>query len=74
MFKSNLRFLMAEKKISKITDLMSISDVSRPPLDKLFKEERLDTLSLGVLAKICDCLNCKLSDLIEYYPNKSDSE
>ena len=36
MYKSKLRYLMADKKINKITDLMSATGVSRPPLDKWF--------------------------------------
>lgn len=68
MYKSKLRYLMADKKINKITELMAATNVSRPPLDKLFKEERLETLSLEVLAKICDFFQCTLNDLIEYTP------
>lgn len=74
MYKSKLRYLMADKKINKITDLMSATGVSRPPLDKLFKEDRLETLSLEVLAKICDFFQCPLQDLIEYIPNEESSE
>lgn len=74
MYKSKLRYLMADKKINKITDLMSATGVSRPPLDKLFKEDRLETLSLEVLAKICDFFQCPLQDLIEYIPDKESSE
>lgn len=70
MYKSKLRYLMADKKINKITDLMSATGVSRPPLDKLFKEDRLETLSLEVLAKICDFFQCPLQDLIEYIPDE----
>ena len=36
MYKSKLRYLMADKKINKITELMAATNVSRPPLDKLF--------------------------------------
>ena len=68
MYKSKLRYLMADKKINKITELMAATNVSRPPLDKLLKEERLETLSLEVLAKICDFFQCTLNDLIEYTP------
>lgn len=74
MYKSKLRYLMADKKINKITDLMSATGVSRPPLDKLFKEDRLETLSLEVLAKICDFFQCPLQDLIEYIPDEESSE
>lgn len=74
MYKSKLRYLMADKKINKITELMAATNVSRPPLDKLFKEERLETLSLEVLAKICDFFQCTLNDLIEYTPEPFDND
>ncbi len=74
MYKSKLRYLMADKKINKITELMAATNVSRPPLDKLFKEERLETLSLEVLAKICDYFQCTLNDLIEYIPEPFEND
>ncbi len=74
MYKSKLRYLMADKKINSISELMTLSNVSRPPLDKLFKEKNLETLTLDSLAKVCDVFNCKLSDLIEYIPDEKSQE
>ena len=51
MYKSKLRYLMADKKIDSIKNLAELTEVSRPPLDKLYKEKDLETLSLDVIAE-----------------------
>lgn len=71
MYKSKLRHLMADKKIDSIKNLVELTGVSRPPLDKLYKEKDLETLSLDVLARICKYFNCKIEDLIEYIPDNT---
>ena len=71
MYKSKLRYLMADKKIDSIKNLVELTGVSRPPLDKLYKEKDLETLSLDVLARICKYFNCKSEDLIEYIPDET---
>jgi putative transcriptional regulator len=70
MYKTKLRFLMAEHKINSITELIQLTGVSREPLKKLYAEEKLETLKLEILARICDYFKCPLSDLIEYTPDK----
>ena len=71
MYKSKLRYLMADKKIDSIKNLVELTGVSRPPLDKLYKEKDLETPSLDVLARICKYFNCKIEDLIEYIPDET---
>ena len=71
MYKSKLRYLMADKKVDSIKSLIELTGVSRPPLDKLYKEKDLETLSLDVLARICKYFNCKIEDLIEYIPDET---
>ena len=73
MYNSKLRFLMAKHKINSITELMKLTKVSREPLSKLYSDEKLGTLKLDVLARICDYFTCPLQDLIEYIPEE-DSE
>ena len=70
MLKCNLRKLMAERKIDDISDLMRLSGVSRNSINKLYKEYDIETTKLETLMKLCDALKCKLSDLIDYTPNK----
>ena len=74
MYQSKFRFLMAARKINSIKELTDLAGLSRPPLDKLYKEQKLETLTLDTLAKVCDAFNCKLSDLIEYIPDDKTSE
>ena len=74
MYQSKLRFLMAARKINSIKELTDLAGLSRPPLDKLYKEQKLETLTLDTLARVCDVFNCKLSDLIEYIPDDKTSE
>ena len=74
MYKSKLRYLMADKKIDSIKNLVELTGVSRPPLDTLYKEKDLETLSLDVLARICKYFNCKIEDLIEYIPDENQTQ
>ena len=74
MYKSKLRYLMADKKIDSIKNLVELTGDSRPPLDKLYKEKDLETLSLDVLARICKYFNCKIEDLIEYIPDENQTQ
>lgn len=74
MYKSKLRYLMADKKINSIKELSELTGVSRPPLDKLYKEKDLETLSLEIISRICKFFNCKIEDLIEYIHEEKNSE
>lgn len=74
MYKCKLRYLMADKRINSVKELIELTGVSRPPLDKLYKENKLETLSLDVLSRICDFFCCNLSDLIEYIPEENPTE
>ncbi|MET3211115.1 UNVERIFIED_CONTAM: putative transcriptional regulator [Paenibacillus sp. PvR008] len=66
----NIRALMAEHRIDDITELMSLSGLSRNSINKLYRETNIETTKLETLFKLCDVFNCKFSDLIEYVPDK----
>lgn len=66
MLKSYLRHRMADRSIDDITQLIEISGVSRNSINKLFRGANLETLKLETLIKLCDALECNLSDLVEY--------
>ena len=70
MIKCYLRQIMAEKKIDDIIDIMRATNISRAPISKLYKEEDINTVKFNIILKLCDYLDCKLSDLIEYIPDK----
>lgn len=68
MVKCHLRRLMADHKIDDITQLMKLSGLSRNAINKLYREENIETIKMETLFKLCDTFNCCLSDLIEYIP------
>ncbi|MEJ6952440.1 helix-turn-helix domain-containing protein [Natronospora cellulosivora (SeqCode)] len=68
MIKSNLRIIMADRKIDTITELMGKSELSRNAINSIYKEENIENTKLNTLIKLCDALNCRLSELIEYIP------
>ena len=74
MFKSKLRYLMADKKINSLSELIRQSQISRETLNKLYHEEKLETIKLEMITKLCDFFQCTLSDLIEYIPDEKPQE
>lgn len=69
MVKCHLRRLMADEKIDDITQLMKLSGLSRNAINKLYREENIETTKMETLFKLCDTFKCNLSDLIEYIPD-----
>ena len=56
--------ILIDKKMNK-TDLRKIASLTTHTLAKLSKGEIVDMQSL---VKICDKLNCSLSEIVEYTP------
>lgn len=69
MIKCKLRSLMADHKVDDIISLMRMSGISRNSINKLYRETAIETLKLETLFKLCETFECKLSDLIEYFPD-----
>jgi DNA-binding Xre family transcriptional regulator len=57
--------LLIDKKLKK-TDLRTVASLSPNTVAKLSKGE---TVEMGSLIKICDTLNCSLSEIVEYTPS-----
>ena len=74
MLKSKLRHLMADKKINSLSALIRDSKISRETLNKLYHEEKMETLKLEMIVKICEYFNCKVQDLIEYIPDEEQTQ
>ncbi len=74
MIKSNLRYLMADKKINSLSALIREAEISRETLNKLYHEEKLETLKLEMIIKVCDFFKCSIQDLIEYIPDSEEPE
>lgn len=70
MIKCNLRRLMADHKIDDISDLMKLSGLSRNSINKLYRENDIESTKLETLFKLCNVFGCNLSELIEYIPEK----
>ncbi len=71
MLKCNLRRLMADHKIDDISGLMKLSGLSRNSINKLYRENDVESTKLETLIKLCNVFGCKLSDLIEYNPENT---
>lgn len=69
MLKCRIRHRMADNRIDDITDLMRISGVSRNSINKLYRGDKVATVKIETLMRLCDALDCKLSDLVEYIPD-----
>jgi len=50
---------------NKVSDL---SGIKYSIVDRYYKNKNVERVDLVVLAKICCVLQCKLSDILEYYP------
>lgn len=70
MLKNYIRHRMADRQIDGVSDLMDLSGLSRGPINKLYRNSGVQTIKLETLMRLCDTLGCKLSDLIEYTPDK----
>lgn len=71
MIKIYLSRLLGEKRITQ-KELSERADI-RPGTINAYYHEYTKRVNLKDLNKICDFLNCKLSDLIEYIPDKNSS-
>jgi putative transcriptional regulator len=68
MIKCHLSRLMGERKL-KVTDVARETGLHRNTITLLYKEtaERID---LDALDRLCRLFECKVSDLLEYAPDK----
>lgn len=73
MIKSKLGYIMLDKKIKSVSELARLTNISRDTLTKLYNETKVDTVSLGMIFKLCDFFDCEIQDLIEYIPDDETS-
>lgn len=72
MLKSKLAYRMLDNQIKSITELSRQTNISRETLTKLYNQKKVDTVSLGMIFKLCDFFDCTISDLIQYIPDKHE--
>lgn len=64
-----LEKILNDKKIS-INKLMRETNTDFKVLKRIMTGE-LVRLDIFVIARLCDYLNCKITDIVEYIPNKN---
>ncbi|MDK4479606.1 helix-turn-helix transcriptional regulator, partial [Fusobacterium necrophorum] len=70
MLKNKIKYLMADYNIRTISELSRQTGISRDTLNKIYENARTETVTLDMFLKLCKLFNCKLSDLIEYFPDE----
>ncbi|MDK4486128.1 helix-turn-helix transcriptional regulator [Fusobacterium necrophorum] len=70
MLKSKLAYRMLDKDIKSVMELSRQIEISRDTLTKLYNNNRVDTVGLNILDKLCRFFNCQIQDLIEYIPDE----
>lgn len=58
--------LLVDKKMSK-ADLRKAADIAPNTMTKLRKDE---PVNMTILLRICDKLECNLTEIVDYLPNK----
>ncbi|MDK4496050.1 helix-turn-helix transcriptional regulator [Fusobacterium necrophorum] len=74
MLKSKLAYRMLDKDIKSVMELSRQIEISRDTLTKLYNNNRVDTVGLNILDKLCRFFNCQIQDLIEYIPEEQPTE
>lgn len=75
MWINHFRELMI-KQYDNLSAMIEDTGLSRNALNKLWHRDKRDmtTIKLETLQKVCDALQVKLSDLLEYVPDESGKE
>ncbi|KQL55945.1 MULTISPECIES: helix-turn-helix domain-containing protein [Shouchella] len=63
MARFNLEEMMSKAEIKSISELSSISGVSRPTLHS-WKLNQVSRINIPVAEKVCEALNCEMAELI----------
>lgn len=71
MINSNLRILMAHKKLN-INEVVKITGLSQPTVSKLFNSNPDDvkTVKLETIDTICKAFDCTIEELVEFVQDK----
>ncbi len=67
--KIKLATYLEEREISRYK-IIKNCNVSQTQLNRYYRNQ-IERIDLDVLARICDYLNCEVSDLLEYVPDET---
>ena len=68
MIKIHLSKLLGERRMSQ-KRLSELTDIRRATINEMY-HELVERVNLEYLSKICQVLNVKIEDLLEYVPDK----
>ena len=68
MIKIHLSKILGEKRMSQ-KRLSELTDIRRATINEMY-HELVERVNLDYLSKICQVLNIKIEDLLEYVPDK----
>ena len=68
MIKIHLSKLLGERRMSQ-KRLSELTDIRRATINEMY-HELVERVNLDYLSKICQVLNVKIEDLLEYVPDK----
>lgn len=68
MIKIHLSKLLGERRMSQ-KRLSELTDIRRATINEMY-HELVERVNLDYLSKICQVLNIKIEDLLEYIPDK----
>ncbi len=68
MIKIHLSKILGEKRMSQ-KRLSELTDIRRATINEMY-HELVERVNLDYLSKICQVLNVKIEDLLEYVPDK----
>ena len=70
MIKIHLSKLLGERRMSQ-KRLSELTDIRRATINEMY-HELVERVNLDYLSKICQVLNIKIEDLLEYVPDDQD--
>ena len=70
MIKIHLSKLLGERRMSQ-KRLSELTDIRRATINEMY-HELVERVNLDYLSKICQVLNVKIEDLLEYVPDDQD--
>ncbi|MEH7237300.1 helix-turn-helix domain-containing protein [Bacillus sp. JJ1562] len=72
MIKVHLSRIMGEKRYN-IADVSKLTGLHRNGITKLYNEQT-DGIKFDTLEKLCDALECKISDILEIVKEENEAE